>query len=113
MSVDKISSQSTLHIIDSLNKTVDKVKIEFNEETIQEQTPKKEEVEKVVQSMNDFIQPSSTHIKFELHEKLEEYYVTIVDNGTNEVIREIPSRKILDIYSAMTDFMGILFDKKI
>lgn len=111
MSVDKISSQPALHNFESSKLVGDKEKIESPN---QEQKPtSKEEVEKVVLSMNDFLQPSNTHIKFELHEKLNEYYVTLVDNETNEVVREIPSRKILDVYSAMTEFIGLMFDKKI
>ena len=63
--------------------------------------------------MNDFLKPSNTHLKFEFHDELEEYYVTMVDDVTQEVIREIPSKKLLDMYAAMTEYLGILVDKKI
>lgn len=75
--------------------------------------PSKEEMEKVVKGMNDFLKPSNTHLKFEFHDELEEYFVTIVDDVTYEVVKEIPSKKLLDMYAAMTDFLGILVDKKI
>lgn len=74
---------------------------------------KKEELEKVVQGMNDFLKPSNTHLKFEFHDELKEYYVTVVDDTTHEIVKEIPSRKLLDIYAAMTDYLGILVDKRI
>ncbi|MDQ0218401.1 flagellar protein FlaG [Peribacillus cavernae] len=74
---------------------------------------KKEKLDKIVESMNEFLQPSNTSLKFELHEKLNEYYVTIVDDVTHEVIKEIPSKKMLDMYAAMTDFVGLMVDKKI
>ncbi|MDE3840139.1 flagellar biosynthesis protein FlaG [Bacillus methanolicus] len=73
----------------------------------------KDEVEKIVKGLNEFLQPSQTSIKFELHEKLNEYYVTVVDDRTHEVIKEIPSKKLLDIYAAMTEFLGLVVDKKI
>lgn len=113
MSVAKIASQPTLHNLDQTYKTAEKEHIETS--TVQENqfTQNEADLEKVVKSMNDFLQPANTHIKFELHEELNEYYVTVVDNQTNEVVREIPSKKLLDIYSKMTEFMGLLFDKKI
>ncbi|WP_445487961.1 flagellar protein FlaG [Niallia sp. 03133] len=66
----------------------------------------------IVQGMNDFMEPSHTSVKFQLHEKLNEYYVTIVDDATHEVVKEIPSKKFLDMYAAMTEFVGLVVDKK-
>lgn len=73
----------------------------------------KGEIEKVIDGMNDFVSVSNSHLKFELHDKLQEYYVTIVDDRTKEVIKEIPSKRLLDIYAEMKDFLGLLVDKKI
>ncbi|RLQ96785.1 flagellar protein FlaG [Falsibacillus albus] len=73
----------------------------------------KDKLEKIINSMNDFVSASNTHLKFEFHDKLKEYYVTIVDDKTQEVIKEIPSKKMLDMYAAMTEFLGLMVDKKI
>ena len=73
----------------------------------------KEKVEEIVKSLNNFIQYSPTSLKFEYHEKLDEYYVTIVDDVTHEVVKEIPPKKMLDFYAAMTEFLGLMVDKKI
>jgi flagellar protein FlaG len=73
----------------------------------------KEDLEKLVKGMNDSLKPLNTSLKFEMHEELNEYYVKIVDNLTQEVVKEIPSKKVLDMYAAMTKFMGLLVDKKI
>lgn len=72
----------------------------------------KETTEKVVNSMNEFLKASNTHLKFEFHEELQEYYVAIVDERTNEVVKEIPSKKLLDMYAAMTEYVGLMIDKK-
>ncbi|MDW2876655.1 MULTISPECIES: flagellar protein FlaG [Bacillaceae] len=86
-------------------------------QTPQQQNPQliqsKENIEKVVASINDFLKPANSHLKFEFHEDLKEYYVTIVDDSTKEVIKEIPSKKLLDMYSAMKEYLGLLVDKKI
>ncbi|WP_243299765.1 flagellar protein FlaG [Bacillus litorisediminis] len=75
--------------------------------------PNKEKVEQVVNDLNKFLIPAKTSVKFEFHEKLEEYYVTIVDQDTKEVIKEIPPKKLLDIYAAMSEYLGFIVDEKI
>ncbi|KON86292.1 flagellar protein FlaG [Sporosarcina globispora] len=74
---------------------------------------KEKQVIEVIESMNKFLQASHTSLKFELHEELNEYYVTLVDDVTQEVVKEIPSKKLLDVYAAMTEFLGLMVDKKI
>jgi flagellar protein FlaG len=75
--------------------------------------PSKEKLEKVVDAMNKMLEPAHTSSKFVLHEKLNDYYVQIVDEVTREVVKEIPNKKFLDMYAEMIDFMGIFVDKKI
>jgi len=72
----------------------------------------REELEKTVHTLNRWMQSNSTHLKFRLHDKLNEYYVEIVDDQTNEVIREIPSRKIMDVAAKMQEMIGLLVDEK-
>jgi flagellar protein FlaG len=69
--------------------------------------------EELVENLNKFLKPVQTSIQFELHEKLNEYYVKIVDRDTKEVIKEIPPKKLLDIYAAMVEQLGLIVDKKI
>jgi flagellar protein FlaG len=73
----------------------------------------KEKVVDIVDSINKFMENSPTSLKFEYHEKLHEYYVKVVDDKTNEVVREIPPKKMLDFYAAMTEFLGLMVDKKV
>ncbi|MCG1021588.1 flagellar protein FlaG [Sutcliffiella horikoshii] len=71
------------------------------------------QMETIVACMNDFMKPMNVAVRFELHDDLNEYYVTVVDVETDEVVREIPSKKFLDMYAAMTEYMGLFVDKKI
>ncbi|MCM3718459.1 flagellar protein FlaG [Fictibacillus phosphorivorans] len=75
--------------------------------------PTKETLEKVIDAMNDMLIPAHTSTKFVLHEKLNDYYVQILDEVTKDVVKEIPNKKFLDMYAEMIDFMGIFVDKKI
>ncbi|MBS4208347.1 flagellar protein FlaG [Bacillus sp. FJAT-50079] len=76
--------------------------------------PSKQQVEKIVDGLNDFLKATThTNLKFEFHDKLNEYYVTIVDEVTKEIVKEIPPKKMLDMFAAMTEFLGLMVDKKI
>lgn len=72
-----------------------------------------DEVKTVASKLNDFIEPAQTSLEFKFHEELNEYYITIVNPLTNEVVKEIPPKKMLDMYASMVEFMGILVDEKI
>lgn len=72
----------------------------------------KKSVKEKVKGMNDFLVPMNTSLKFTMHDELQEYFVQIVDEATNEVIREIPPKKFLDMYAAMAEFMGLFVDEK-
>jgi len=73
----------------------------------------KDDVQLAVNNVNEFLEPVVTDLKFVYHEDLNDYYVTIIDPSTNEVIREIPPKKMLDIYVAMAEYMGLLVDERV
>ncbi|MFB9973255.1 flagellar protein FlaG [Allobacillus sp. SKP2-8] len=83
------------------------------QQTINEKSLSKEEAAKLVKGLNDFVEPMHTSIKFELHDKLDRYYVSVIDQNTDEVIKEIPPKKMLDMYAAMAEFMGFIVDEKV
>lgn len=71
----------------------------------------RKDLEKELDNLNKFLQSSTTHLKFTLHERLNEYYVQVVD-GDDKVVREIPSKKIMDMVANMYETLGILIDEK-
>lgn len=73
----------------------------------------KDDLQKKVDGINKFLKSSNTNLKFNLHEELKEYYVTIIDEETKEVVKEVPPKKLLDIYAAMKEALGLFIDKKI
>jgi flagellar protein FlaG len=122
MSVNQISGNGIIPSVEQqrtefTNKKTDIAKEFLNEVQAQpsvlNETATKADMEDIVNNMNKILKSSHTALKFELHEKLQEYYVTIVDDITQEVVKEIPSKKLLDIYAAMTEFVGLVVDKKI
>jgi len=70
-------------------------------------------VERAVHFANGQLKASKQYLKFEYHDQLNKYFVKVVNEDTEEVVREIPPKKLLDMFAAMVDSMGILMDKKI
>lgn len=73
----------------------------------------KEKVMTQIESMNKVLELNMTSLKFNLHEETDRYYVQVKDQETKEVIREIPTKEFLDLMAKITEFTGILIDKKI
>ncbi|MEH7302495.1 flagellar protein FlaG [Neobacillus drentensis] len=113
--IEKVSGSNSLIKNNIVNEVepVSQINNLFKEPQTQQQVQTKEKTEKVINSMNEFLKASNTHLKFQFHDELKEYYVTLVDDTTNEVVKEIPSKKLLDMYAAMTDYLGLLVDKKV
>lgn len=84
----------------------------INSEQGSEEAITKEKVESIITELNDMTKPLRTNLQFKLHEKLNEYYVEVVNPLTDEVIKEIPPKQMLDRYAAMAEFMGLLVDEQ-
>ncbi|MCM3636906.1 flagellar protein FlaG [Sporosarcina luteola] len=92
---------------------VQAVSVQNQEQTREERQLPVEKAQQMTDSMNKFLESVNTQLRFKLHDELKEYYVTIVDSKTDEVVREIPSKKLMDVYAAMKEFVGLLIDRKI
>ncbi|ERG68135.1 flagellar protein FlaG [Exiguobacterium chiriqhucha] len=68
-------------------------------------------LETAIEKANQSLDLQRAGLKFVKHEKLNDYYIQIVDTN-NEVIREIPSKKSLDFFAAFMEF-NRLFDERV
>src|SRR5690625_2325546 len=110
----KITTQmmnSTSYV--SQQRTIDQHPQQANQTIVEDISQSKDKVKSMVDGLNDILDPLDKGFKFEFHEDLERYYVTVVNKQTNEVIKEIPPKKLLDAHALMIDFMGLLVDEKI
>jgi flagellar protein FlaG len=84
-----------------------------NEKSLPEKQVSREELGELVKGANQFFKTSRTHIQFHIHESLNSFYVEIRDSETNEVIKEVPSKKFLDMVAKFQELAGFLVDEKI
>lgn len=96
---------------DTITKEINKTVLEMNKEKTTAISHK--DMHSMIDKANDFIGPARVNVKFQLHEKLDEYYVELVDSTTQEVIKEIPPKEMLDMYAEMAELMGLIVDHKI
>ena len=61
---------------------------------------------------NDFETIHNVGLQFSLHKETNRTIVRVINEETQELIREIPSEEMLNIMAKMDEMMGILFDKK-
>jgi len=113
---------STSSQVSTVNEVTENLVQKVNIEKLQPSSNQKQEdqtllpiekAKKMTESINQFMETTNTNLRFQFHEELKEYYVTIVDSKTNELVKEIPSKKLMDIYAAMRDFLGLMVDHKI
>lgn len=52
------------------------------------------------------------HVHFIRYPKIHDFYIQIIDDQTNKVIREVPPKQVLDRYAAMMERFGLISDKK-
>lgn len=70
------------------------------------------EVENALIKINKFLEEDGTHLQYEKCDAFNQTIIKVIDNNTNEVLNEIPSKKILDMVAKMCEMAGILVDKK-
>ncbi len=72
-----------------------------------------EEVKAAIGSVNKAINTYDRRLQFSVHEATNLVSVKVIDTNTDEVIREIPPEKILDMVAKLWEMAGIIVDKKI
>jgi flagellar protein FlaG len=77
-----------------------------------EEGESRKELGKVAEGVNAVLENSGSHVRFVLHERAKQMMVQIRDNTTDEVIRTIPSKELLDLAAKIGEMIGVLVDKK-
>jgi len=79
----------------------------------EEHAVSKEKLQQAVGAVNEFLQLNHSASKFVFHEGLDRYFVQVVDTETEEVVKEIPPKKLLDAFYEMQKLVGMIVDEKI
>ena len=58
------------------------------------------------------IEIESKGLQFSIHDKTNQIMIKVIDQNTNEVIKEVPSEKILDMMAKMVELSGSFVDER-
>jgi flagellar protein FlaG len=94
--------KSDINMLASISKQADQGDKEISEEAVL----------KAIKDANKKIQSTGNEFEFSIHEKTKQIMVKVVNTATKEVVREIPSEKILDMVASMCEVAGLFVDEK-
>ena len=75
--------------------------------TVQEKT-----IINAIEKANQKLSGADREFEFSVHEKTKQIMVKIIDKETKEIVREIPSVKILDMVAKLCELNGLFVDEK-
>jgi len=67
---------------------------------------------KAIESANKRLLTTGRKLEYKVHEQTNRVMVKIINSETDEVIREIPPEKTLDIFAKVLELAGLLVDEK-
>ncbi len=73
---------------------------------------KKVQAEEILTQIKSLTEDGLYSVRFENDERSKQLVVKIVDNDTQEVIRQVPAEELLGIRAALADLQGNLVDLK-
>ncbi len=71
-----------------------------------------EDLGKAIEKANQSFKPHNRRLEFESHDRRDRIMVKVIDTTTDEIIREIPPEKIIDMVADMLEMAGILLDER-
>lgn len=94
-------------------------KVEYSNKTEQEGSKEKEDskgqekqILRAIERANGKFESQNNQLSFAVHEATKQIMVKVIDKDTKEVIREIPSEKVLDMVADRMETAGLFVDAK-
>lgn len=72
-----------------------------------------EDIDQITDGLNKFMKTINADLHFAIHEETQRLMVQVVDTKDQRVIKEFPPRELLDTLAAISDYVGILLDKRV
>ncbi|WP_432407124.1 flagellar protein FlaG [Wukongibacter sp. M2B1] len=79
----------------------------LNNENLSEKT-----IKEVIDNTNKKLIATNRKFEFSINEETNDVIVKVINKETDELIREIPSEKILDMVAKMMELAGLFIDEK-
>jgi flagellar protein FlaG len=73
--------------------------------------PSKADVTDAVKKINESMTASAQSLEFSIDEDSKDIVVKVIDQGTKEVVRQIPSKEALEIAKSLDKMRGLLINQ--
>lgn len=84
-----------------------------NENTEEKEYPVTEKIVKeAVEKINKMFEESNRRFEYSVHKKTNNIIIRVIDVETDEVIKEIPPEKILNIMASIMELAGLIVDER-
>ncbi|MGI6605075.1 MAG: flagellar protein FlaG [Firmicutes bacterium] len=71
-----------------------------------------EDVRQATEALDKTVKALNSRLSFVFHEDSGRMQVQVVDNQTQEVVKEIPPTEVLEVVAHIREMIGVLLDKK-
>lgn len=78
-----------------------------------QQKPAREQLQKALEALKQAVSAKSSSLQFSLDESSGQTIARVVDGETGELIRQIPSKELLEIAHAIDKMQGMLLKQKV
>lgn len=117
MRVEGLNQVTPIKILEPVGKETENINVKVNDSSLVQNWEKKKVSEKeviaTIEAANKNFEVYDKRLEFSIHEQTKEIMVKIIDNKTDEVIKEIPPKKILDMIAKLMELAGILVDERV
>ena|GEM_PF-523191 len=79
----------------------------------QAQAQGQRDLEEAVKALAKAVGVVNERLAFSLHRDSGIMYVQVIDNKTNEIIKQIPPDKVMDAVARIRDMIGMLLDERV
>ncbi len=80
---------------------------------VEERKASEEDVIRAIESANKNFIAYDRKFEFSIHEATKQIMVKVIDASNGEIIRELPSEKVLDLVASLWEAAGIIVDRKV
>lgn len=91
---------------------VDLVKLNLKGDQVRQKEFSQKDLENLTKALNRVLDSLNVQARFFVHKQTDTIVFQIINAQTNQLIREIPSVKILDMVAKFVEMMGILVDQR-
>ncbi|SDI44970.1 flagellar protein FlaG [Natribacillus halophilus] len=75
--------------------------------------PDRGQIDAYVEEMNGLLETTPTSLRFNIHEDLGRIHVHVIDRFSEDVLREVPPEKLLDMTAAILKQVGLIVDEQL